>query len=236
MNKTTIYLLFLLCITLASAFVSCDTLSKVGSDMEGTIVFDVSYPYETPSVMMDLYPKEMTVAFKDHKVHASLKSSYDMLTTDFIVDHSKKEFVQLLKNMSTRSAMRMNEQETATWFNDIMLYQLEKTEETKQICGYNCTKTIAHPADPSKPSIEIYATRDIGIEDSNWWNPFRGIDGFMMAYDIEQYGICMRMQARQVTFEKLDPSEFDIPENYTTVDSRLMKELLSDVVATYIKD
>ncbi|MFM7233754.1 MAG: hypothetical protein ACKOZM_04130, partial [Flavobacteriales bacterium] len=171
---------------------SCDTLSKVGSGKEGTIVYDVSYPYEQPSVMMELYPKEMTVAFKKHRIHASLKSSYDMLTTDFIVDHSKKEFVQLLKNMSMRSAMRMNEQETAAWFDSMMQYRLEKTQETKQICGYECVKTIAHPLDTTKPSIDIYSSTDVGIDDSNWWNPYRGIDGFMMAYEIEQYGICMR--------------------------------------------
>jgi hypothetical protein len=227
---------FLLAIVLVGFISSCDSLSKVGSGLEGTIIFDVSYPYEAPTVMMDLYPKEMTVVFEKHKIHASLKSSYDMLTTDFIVDHSKKEFVQLLKNMSTRSAMRMNESETAAWFDDIIQYRLEKTPETKQICGYTCSKTIAHPLDASKPSIDIYATTDVGIDDSNWWNPYRGIDGFMMAYEIEQYGICMRMQARQITFEDVEPTEFEIPENYTLVDSNLMKELLADVVETYIKD
>jgi hypothetical protein len=211
-------------------------LSKVGSDLEGTILFEVSYPYEEPSVMMDLYPKEMIVTFKDEKMHASLKSSYDMLTTDFIVDHSKKEFIQLLKNMSTRSAMRMNERETAVWFDEMMRYNLEYSQETKQICGYTCRKTIAHPSDTTKPSIEIYSTTELGIEDSNWWNPYRGVDGFLMAYEIEQYGITMRMEAKHVTFETIEPTEFDVPENYTIVDSNLMRELLSDVVETYIKD
>ena len=35
----------------------------------------------------------------------------DMLTTDFIVDNTQKEFAKLLKNMSKRSAMKMNKDE-----------------------------------------------------------------------------------------------------------------------------
>jgi hypothetical protein len=214
---------------------SCSSLSKAGADIEGRIVYEISYPYETPSVMMDLYPKEMTVTFKDNKLHSSIKSEYDMLTTDFIVDNTQKEFAQLLKNMSERSAMKMNKQETIQWFDNMPGYRLEKTSETKIICGYKCFKTIAHPSDTSKPTIDIYATRSIGLDNSNWWNPYRDLEGFMMAYDIEQYGICMRMKAKRVCFEKIEATEFDIPQTYTMTDAPTMQGLLTEVVETYVK-
>jgi hypothetical protein len=214
---------------------SCSSLSKAGADIEGKIVYEISYPYETPSVMMDLYPKEMTVTFKDNKLHSSIKSEYDMLTTDFIVDNTQKEFAQLLKNMSKRSAMKMNKEQTMHWFDEMPGYKLEKTAETKLICGYKCYKTIAHPEDPAKPTIDIYATRSIGLDNSNWWNPYNQLEGFMMAYDIEQYGICMRMKAKRVCFEKVEPTEFDIPQTYTMTDAPTMQGLLTEVVETYVK-
>ena len=214
---------------------SCSSLSKAGADIEGKIVYEISYPYETPSVMMDLYPKEMTVTFKDNKLHSSIKSEYDMLTTDFIVDNTQIEFAQLLKNMSKRSAMKMNKEQTMHWFDEMPGYKLEKTAETKLICGYKCYKTIAHPEDPAKPTIDIYATRSIGLDNSNWWNPYNQLEGFMMAYDIEQYGICMRMKAKRVCFEKVEPTEFDIPQTYTMTDAPTMQGLLTEVVETYVK-
>jgi hypothetical protein len=214
---------------------SCSSLSKAGADIEGKIVYEISYPYETPSVMMDLYPKEMTVTFKDNKLHSSIKSEYDMLTTDFIVDNTQKEFAQLLKNMSKRSAMKMNKEQTMHWFDEMPGYKLEKTAETKLICGYKCYKTIAHPEDPAKPTIDIYATRSIGLDNSNWWNPYNQLEGFMMAYDIEQYGICMRMKAKRVCFEKVEPTEFDIPQPYTMTDAPTMQGLLTEVVEAYVK-
>ncbi|MFN5294806.1 MAG: hypothetical protein ACK5BL_04705 [Flavobacteriales bacterium] len=214
---------------------SCSSLSKAGADIEGKIVYEISYPYEPQSVMMDLYPKEMTVTFKENKLHSSIKSEYDMLTTDFIVDNTQKEFAQLLKNMSERSAMKMNKEQTMHWFDEMPGYRLEKTTETKIICGYKCYKTIAHPEDPAKPTIDIYATRSIGLDNSNWWNPYRDLEGFMMAYDIEQYGICMRMKAKRVCFERVEPTEFDIPQTYTMTDAPTMQGLLTEVVETYVK-
>jgi hypothetical protein len=137
--------------------------------------------------------------------------------------------------MSKRSAMKMNKDETKRWFDTMPGYRLEKTNETKLICGYKCYKTIAHPTDASKPKIDIYATRTIGLDNSNWWNPYQSLDGFMMAYDIEQYGICMRMCAKRVSFENIDPAEFDVPQTYTMTDARTMQGLLTEVVETYVK-
>jgi len=225
----------LLMIVIVWFVASCSSISRAGAETEGKIVYELSYPYETQSVMMDLYPKEMTVSFKDNKLHSSIRSEYDMLTTEFIIDNSKKEFAQLLKNMSKRSALKMNQQETRRWFDDQAKYRLERTTESKIICGYKCYKTTAHPTDPSKPKIEIYATRSLGLDNSNWWNPYRGIDGFMLAYDIEQYGICMRMLATQVNFENVEASEFDIPQTYANTDVQTMQGLLTAVVDTYIK-
>jgi hypothetical protein len=225
----------LLMIVIVWFVASCSSISKAGAETEGKIVYELSYPYETQSVMMDLYPKEMTVSFKDNKLHSSIRSEYDMLTTEFIIDNSKKEFAQLLKNMSKRSALKMDQQETRRWFDDQAKYRLERTTESKIICGYKCYKTIAHPTDASKPRIEIYATRSLGLDNSNWWNPYRGIDGFMLAYDIEQYGICMRMLAKNVSFENVEASEFDIPQTYAITDVHTMQGLLTAVVDTYIK-
>ena len=235
MNNTTKCMALLLMIVFVWFVASCSSLSKAGGDIQGKIVYEISYPYEAKSVMMDLYPKEMTVTFKDNKLHSSIKSEYDMLTTDFIVDNTQKEFAQLLKNMSKRSAMKMNKDETKRWFDTMPGYRLEKTNETKLICGYKCYKTIAHPTDASKPKIDIYATRTIGLDNSNWWNPYQSLDGFMMAYDIEQYGICMRMCAKRVSFENIDPAEFDVPQTYTMTDARTMQGLLTEVVETYVK-
>ena len=235
MKKTTKCIALLTTIVFVWFVASCSSLSRAGTDIEGKIVYEISYPYEAQSIMMDLYPKEMTVAFKENKLHSSIKSEYDMLTTDFIVDNTQKEFAQLLKNMSERSAMKMNKEETIHWFDAMPGYRLEKTNETKIICGYKCYKTIAHPEDTSKPTIDIYATRSIGLDNSNWWNPSGELDGFMMAYDIEQYGICMRMKAKRVCFEKVEPNEFDIPEAYTMTDARTMQGLLTEVVETYVK-
>lgn len=203
--------------------------------MEGKIIFDLSYPLDQGSSMIDLYPTEMIFHFKNNKMHSEIKSSYDILTTDLIIDCENRTFVQLLKNMSKRYGMKLNENETKVWYDKYPTYTFEKTDETIVIAGYVCNKTIAHVTNDSLPPIELYHTKGLGIEISNWWNPFSSIDGFLMGYDVDQYGMCMRLRAREVKFEIVDDKEFEVPANFEMIDASTMDQYLREVVEEYVQ-
>lgn len=213
---------------------SCESVQKLGKGLEGKIVYDLSFPYEEKSVLMDLYPTEMVFHFKDEMMHSEIRSSYDLLTTDLIIDHDEKTFTQLLKNMSKRFAMKLCEEETRAWYNRYPKYTLEHTGETISIAGYVCTKTIARTVGDSLPPIELYHTKGLGLETSNWWNPFSQIDGFLLGYDVEQYGMCMRLRAREVSFEKVAPEEFALPPNYEMITPDLMNKELDEVISEFV--
>ncbi len=183
---------------------------------------------------MDLFPTEMIFHFKGNKMHSQIASSYDIMKTDFIIDCENRTFVQLLKNMSKRYGMILNEEETKAWYKQYPQYRLEATTVTLPIAGYVCNKTIAHPTNDSLPSIEIYHTKGLGIETSNWWNPFSEIDGFLMGYDVEQYGMFMRLRAKEVKFEPVDEDEFLVPEKFQMIDAQNMEAHLHEVVDEYI--
>jgi len=185
--------------------------------------------------MMDLYPKEMILHFKGEMMHSQIASSYDIMKTDFIIDCENKTFIQLLKNMSKRYGMQLNEQETKTWYKQYPQYKLEQTQETLTIAGYVCNKTIAHSPNDSLPPIDIYHTKGLGIETSNWWNPFSEIDGFLMGYDVEQYGLSMRLRAKEVRFEPVGDEEFAVSDKFPMIEPSAMQKHLYEVVDEYIK-
>jgi hypothetical protein len=212
---------------------SCGNTKNASNGLEGKIIYEISYPYEKSSVLMDLYPTEMTLLFDNSKIHSKIKSSYDILVTDIIVDSEQRIFVQLLKNMSKRIGMQLNEDETLAWYSKHPKYSFTKTEETITIAGYVCTKTIAKCISDSLPSMELYHTKGLGIEQSNWWTPYAEIDGFLMGYDIEQYGMCMRLRAKEVKFEVVDDSEFALPTNFEMVDAATMDQQMKAVVEEY---
>ncbi len=214
---------------------SCNSPKASGDGLEGKIVYELTYPFESNSVMMDLYPTEMTFHFKGSKLHSEVKSSYDIMTTNLIVDCENKVFTQLLKNMSKRFGTRLNEEETRAWYGRYPKLIYTTTEETINIAGYICNKAIAHFAHDSLPAIDIYYTKGLGLSCTNWWNPFEQIDGFLMGYDMEQYGMRMRLRAKSVSFEAVDDKYFEIPKNFEMVDGNTMDLQMKNMVTEFVK-
>jgi hypothetical protein len=233
--KSAQYHIYLVLLTALTILCSCGKQRKTTEGLEGRIVYDLTFPYEKNSVMLDLYPKEMTVYFKGDKLHTEIRSSYDLLTTDFIIDNEKRSFCQMLKNVSKRYSMQLNEEETIAWYKKSPEYAFEPLEGTEVICGYVCNKTLARALNTDLPPVTIYHTRGLGLGNDNWWNPYHGIDGFLLAYDVLQYGMIMRMKAREVIFESVDDKHFIVPENYLKVDANAMDAHLQAVVSEYIQ-
>ncbi len=224
-----------LAIILGLSLVRCNLAPAANDGMEGTIVYDVTFPFEKNTVMLDLFPKEMVFHFKGNKMHSEIKSSYDLLTTDFIIDNKEKSITQMLKNMSERYLLQMNGNEVNQWLEQYPPVTLESTNETEDIAGYVCSKTIAHFAGDSIPPITLYHTKGLGISSDNWWNQFNGVDGFLLGYEMQQYGKRMKLRAREVKFEAVNPNVFEAKNNFKAIDRQNMDHQLSLVVSEFMQ-
>jgi hypothetical protein len=218
----------------ALALQSCGLAKKFEGKNEGVIVYEISFPLEKPSVLLDLYPKEMLFHFKGNMMHSEIRSSYDILNSDFIIDHDKHSLIQMLKNMSQRSYMELDENSVGGWLTQFGQLRFEPTSEKMTIAGYICDKTIAHFSDANIPPISLYHSKGLGLSNDNWWNQYNGIDGFLFGYEIEQFGKRMRFIAKEVRFETVDKSKFDVPSNYKHITSDEMNAQLKNVVEEFM--
>ena len=139
-----------------------------------------------------------------------------------------------LKNMSKRYSVQMDSSEAEEWLKQYPKMRLEPTDETIVIAGYTCNKTIAHFPNDSIPSIELYHTKGLGLNTANWWNQFDGLDGFLLGYEIEQFGKRMRVRAREIKFEAIPDSKFQIPAEYVPLKPEEMYEQITSVVKEYM--
>ncbi len=212
----------------------CGIGEKLESKSEGVIVYDITFPFEQPSVLLDLYPKEMHVHFKGNKMHSEIRSSYDILNSDFIIDHDERSLIQMLKNMSQRNYTTFGEKSLGQWLEQFGRFRFEPTQETLTIAGYICEKTLAHFDDPAIAPIAIYHTKGIGLFNDNWWNQFKGIEGFLFGYEIEQFGKRMRFLAREVRFEAVEDTKFNVPTNYKSISPEEMNVQLKNVVEEFM--
>lgn len=201
---------------------------------EGIITYDVTFPFEENSLMLELFPKEMTLEFKKEQMRTSVKSSYGVITTDFIIDNKSHTLTQLLKSFGEKSSLTIANEGVSEWLSQYPPVRLEFTNESDSVAGYLCHKTIAHFENDSIPPITILYTKDIKLDHSNWWNQFQGIDGFLMGYEIEQFGKRMRLRAREIKFEPIQDERFVAPTDYKQVDNAAMHAQMQKLVDDFV--
>lgn len=185
-------------------------------------------------MMLELYPKEMIMDFNRNYFHASLQSAWGVIATDVIVDNNQESFTQLFKSFGDKYSLTLDAAGVAAWYADKPKLTIEKTQDTLTIAGLLCEKYIAKFSNDSLPNITVFATKEIGVNHENWWNQFHGVDGFLMGYEVEQYGKRMKLQAREVSFNHVAPEKFVIPEGYTPMDSESMDKQILKVVTEFM--
>ena len=225
------FLLALMC----SAGLSCAETGFFKQKDEGVIIYDVTFPFEENSLLMELYPREMVLEFKDDKFHTTLKSSYGVIATEFIIDNDKGEFIQMLKSFSDRTFIRLDKEAMPAWLAQYPSVLLEKSNQSDSLAGALCTKSVAHLSNDSVPSIDLYSTTELDLDnDGNWWNQFTGVEGFLMGYDVEQYGKRMRLRACEIRYGPVSNDRFDVPADYLEITPGEMREKIRSMMADFM--
>lgn len=236
MNRTKILTLPTLCLLLPVIMLlnACGGGTFLGKKNQGIIKFDVTFPYEQNTLLLELFPREMIMDFKGDKTHTSVKSSYGVVSTEFIIDHDKKTIGQLLKSFSDKYVLNLKDDQVGHWLKQYPAVRIEYTRDIETIAGYKCEKAIAVFENDSTPPIELYYTKDLPLDHTNWWNQFNGIDGCLLGYDIEQYGKRMRLRAREVIFEEVTEDKFEVPQGYEEVNTDRMKQEMDKLVTEFM--
>lgn len=203
---------------LAIAMVGCDNSDKQREFSEGVIEYEVSFPFDQDDMLINLYPQKMTMSFDHGRIKAELRSLGGIVTSQFYVDNNTERFSQVLKSFDEKVVMNLNASGVKNMLFNMPIMELEPTGETDSIAGFLCYKTIGNFTSDSVPSIILYHTPDIEIPNPNWWNQFNQCDEVLLGYEVEQYGMRMRLRATSVRMDEVNDDVFIVPEGYSEVD------------------
>lgn len=200
----------------------------------GVIKFEITYPYyDKEGFMATMMPDEMYMRIKDNKFRNEI--SQGIFRTVFIADNQKKELRQQLYFWSKKIAVKLSEQETSEFVDDFDKVTISYTEDTDTIAGYLCKKAIAEFEDPEMPSIDLYYTNEIDLKDANWCNQFKEIDGVLLQYEVERYGLRMRFKALEIYHEEIPDGMFQIEEGYKYVSAEEMDYEMEEIFSTLLE-
>ena len=219
-------------LTISVLLAACSR-EKSNKASEGIIIYDVSFPYSQDDPLVNIYPNEMLMEFKDDKIRIELNSFGNFVSTKLIVDHSEKKFCQLLKDFKqNKYSLMLDEAGVEEMMAHQPAWQIEHTDEHREIAGFNCQVSKAHSID-SEYDVRLYHTSEIDIKDPNWFTGFGSVKEVLLGYEIEEYGVRMRLLAKEVRFEKIPDDRFSLPENYTSQDLAQMRSHFQEIIDSF---
>ena len=183
---------------------------------EGIIEYDITYPYFKDEFMIGFLPKKMNLEFKNgiykntiavSMFGTSLISNCIDSTLIMTFDFGQKQYYTVLEAGLTDTMIQQN------GIPDIV-----KLNTSDSVAGVLCKKYMG-VFDNLKDGYdaEVFETEEINIPNSNWCNPYREIDGVLMGYEVDQFGLQMRFKATQVIDTLINDTIFNVPQNYKQI-------------------
>lgn len=217
--------------------VACNKISPgsfSGNISEGIIEYKISFPeLGDESLTATLMPEIMVYAFKENAFASYFEAAGGVFKNRIIADRNDKTVEHQLKVFRKKVKVMMDETEVLQMLAQYPKMQVIETDVVDTIAGYPCKKAIIVFEDVEKSQIDVYYTKEIDMEKPNWCTQYHEIDGVLMAYEIVEFGIRMRLEAVSVRKEKVLPDLLKPQDDFTPISKESMDVELAQLVETF---
>jgi GLPGLI family protein len=189
------------------------SINVFAQEFEGRIVYSITYPKLDNPEMLGMLPKETTIYIKGDMTRVEANSG--MGVKNITIANAKEKKATVLMDMLGQKFQMESSEADSDNENPYKNAKITITDETKMIAGYKCTKATVEVKDNGK--VDVYFTKDLGVNSKNASGPFKQIDGAVLEYSMTQQGMEMKFSASTVSKEKVADSKFIIPEGYKKV-------------------
>ena len=192
-------------------FLSAFTIKAQKVISEGTLIYNISI--QTGSAepkMADMMDGATTAIYiKGSQSRSELVSA---LGSEVTMYDSKKGAGVILKDYSGQKLMITLTKDD--WDKKNSKYEgitFETTNETLNIAGYNCKKTIAKLKDGS--SFIVYYTPEVEVADKDYDSQFKTLPGLALQYEWQSGKMKFKYTLSKINFDVVPASKFDIPKS-----------------------
>jgi len=204
MLKQTKYMFIAAFILLTSASFGQKILS------EGTVVYDVSVQTGSNQPQMaDMFDgASATLFLKGGLSRSEMKSA---LGSSVTIHDNKSGQAFVLREYGTQKLLIKMTRDN--WNDKNKKYDgitFTKTNETKVIAGYNCTKAVAQLKDGS--SFTVYYTEDIKTENTDYDAQFKTLPGLPLEYESVVGNLKVKYTASKISFDPVPVQKFEMPK------------------------
>jgi GLPGLI family protein len=229
-------ILLLLAAIVTLVYSSCSKFGAFDNRIsEGTIEYQVSFPYldDEVGLLKSLLPDKMLLHFKSDKYVSEMSTVGGMFRNRFISNQDNKQLAHELKVFKKKIVASYDANGVNRLLNTLPTLTIIETNETDSIAGYACKKAIGIFDQIGMPEMTIYYTDGINIDNPNWCTQFNSINGVLMQYEVEQFGVRMRFRANSVTSVNISNDMLKKEADYEEVSYDVMETELEQILDTF---
>lgn len=202
-------------------FSSCDnsnnSFEKTGKSFEGRIFHEISYPYNVDDPLLNLYPTKMISKIKKNFIHSRIDDFG--ITIDTYIDLNKKEMDQYIEMVFPykKYHIHLDSISINNLNNTFPKYSFDYLATTDSIALCLANKIQATPIDKKKSIIEIWSTKDLIIENYNFFGAYSSIKDPLLNFEIKSLGIDTRLTTVKIEHAKINADFFNFPKGYEEI-------------------
>jgi hypothetical protein len=225
-----------LCIMLGLV-VACSKISDQVFDRridEGVIEYSISFPeVDDESITASLLPDKMTYSFQENGFASNFETAGGIFRNNIVANLSTRSLEHQIKVFRKKIKVTMNEADILRMLSQYPKMTVIKTDQTDTIAGYLCKKALIVFEEAHMKEIEVYYTDQIKMKTPNWCTQYHEIEGVLMAYDIEEFGIRMRLEAKNVLPKLHGNSLLSGSDEHESITREMMDVELAQLVETF---
>lgn len=178
---------------------------------EGTIFYDISVETgsDAPKMADGFDGATATVYIKGSQSRSDLKTALGNSVTFF--DAKTGIGVVLREFGSQKLLIRLNKQ---NWIDKNKRYagiSFTRTNEKKQIAGYNCTKANAQMKDGT--TFTVYFTEELLMENKEYDAQFKDLPGVPLEFESNVGRVKVKYTVSKISFDPVPIQKFEIPKS-----------------------
>ena len=215
---------------LHSCFNAAKDLSEKLS--EGEVTYKISYNQDVESHSMSfVYPKEMTLYFKDNKQRLSFKGGLGLYAFDFIFGGEHDTVYTLLKiNLFEKKYFVPTINKNLLIFPEISEEIITTLiDETKEIAGLTVKKATVKFADDDNFNVSIWYSDNFRISSPNKNTPFHEVPGVPLESEVVFKNVTFSYKAHKINPKTINDDVFTVPDDFVQITLEEMEDLLGTV-------
>jgi hypothetical protein len=195
---------------------------------EGVIEYTISYPkVDEKSMMISGLPDKAYLRFKDNNISNDMSGMMGLINITYICKPADTSVEQMLTLINKKYVSDITPEQLKN-LNGSYVESVEKGTAAKEIAGYQCNEAIVKLRNGE--TTRVYYTNDIAIDQPNWSNPYSKIDGVLMEFQLERYGVVMAFKAKSVNAEKLDAQVFKVSDDHKKIPFEELEKILTELI------